>query len=263
MTITLPQRTLAALLVSALALNPALAGASPAIDTGALIGTSSDTAEQILQNNGYKQVHTENGSDRNWVSWWNDDSKDCLVTSVKNARYIAVQPTVAHECQQYAGSTSGHGTALALAAGAAALIGGIALYNHNKHRHDNDQSGQNDYQQGYQDGLDNRSSSNGGDAYTSGYNAGIDEYNNRHANRRHRHGRDRDAYVDVSDLVGVRASYAETDLVNRGFRNIDGSKGWHNAYTSWWNERANECVQVVTRDGRYDRVSVVDAGNCA
>ncbi|MBM3116801.1 hypothetical protein [Jeongeupia naejangsanensis] len=255
---------LAALLTSALALNPLLAVASPAFNTDTLIGTRSDTAEQILQNNGYQQVHTENGSDRNWVSWWNGDRQDCLVTSEKSDRYVAVQPTIAHECQQYASSGGiSKGTALALAAGAAALIGGVALYNHNKHHHDgnNDQANQNDYQQGYQDGLNNRSSSNGGDAYTSGYNAGIDEYNRQHAGRHHRHGRD--AYVDVSDLVGVRASYAESDLTSRGFRNIDGSKGWHNAYTTWWNPRASECVQVVTRDGRYDRVNVVDANNCA
>lgn len=70
-------------------------------------------------------------------------------------------------------------------------------------------------------------------------------------------------YVDVADLQGIRASYGESELHSRGFHAIDGEKSWHRSYTTWWNPSARECVQVTTRQGRYDEVNVVSNSACS
>ncbi|WP_047396905.1 hypothetical protein [Chitinibacter sp. ZOR0017] len=69
-------------------------------------------------------------------------------------------------------------------------------------------------------------------------------------------------FVDVEDLQGIRASYGESELQSRGFHNVDGEKGWHRSYTTWWNSAARECVQVTTRQGRYSDINVVDNSAC-
>lgn len=62
-------------------------------------------------------------------------------------------------------------------------------------------------------------------------------------------------YVDVSDLVGVRASSGESELRTRGFRNVDGFKTGSTSYTIWWRSQNRQCLQVATADGRYDSLT--------
>jgi hypothetical protein len=61
----------------------------------------------------------------------------------------------------------------------------------------------------------------------------------------------------LSDLIGVRASGAETDMQNRGWEVTDGHKGNSASYTYWWSNSRRACVMVTTRDGRYS--AIVDA----
>ena len=65
--------------------------------------------------------------------------------------------------------------------------------------------------------------------------------------------------VDVSDLVGARASSGESQLQSRGFRNVDGFKTGTTSYTIWWRGRSSQCVQVATADGRYDSVMEIES----
>lgn len=64
--------------------------------------------------------------------------------------------------------------------------------------------------------------------------------------------------VNLSDLVGIRASSGESELRSRGFRNVDGFKTGSTSYTIWWRGQSRQCIQVATADGRYD--SVTDIG---
>ncbi len=84
-----------------------------------------------------------------------------------------------------------------------------------------------------------------------------------HARHEGRHAR-QDGYsneapaVPVYDLQGARVSYGERELEHRGFESIDG----HGAFSTWWNGRARECVQVSTRSGYYQSVNVVSPALC-
>ncbi|MBL8185902.1 MAG: hypothetical protein JNK51_13360 [Blastocatellia bacterium] len=61
--------------------------------------------------------------------------------------------------------------------------------------------------------------------------------------------------VDVSDLVGARASSGQSELRSRGFRNVDTFKTGNTSYTIWWRRSSGQCIQVATADGRFDSVS--------
>lgn len=251
------------------ALQPVLANSAAAFEPHIVVGSETNAAKSIMKYGGYEQVHEQDGSDRRWISWWNSNSEDCVVATEKNGRYIDAIGTVQAECKQYVKSSGVSG--VALAAGAAALIGGIALYQHNKHKQQDEQKQRKDeqYQRGYTDGRnhDGRHNIDHSDDYNSGYEAGLAEYREErtrgHDDQSGFHGRRHRDFIDVADLIGARASSGENQLIERGFYNVDGRKGWHNSYTSWWNEEARECVQVVTHDGRYRDVRVVTPRDCA
>lgn len=65
--------------------------------------------------------------------------------------------------------------------------------------------------------------------------------------------------VDVSDLIGARASSGESQMKSRGFRSVDSfSSGSNGKGTVWWRSQSRQCIQTITVNGRYD--SVTDIG---
>lgn len=97
-----------------------------------------------------------------------------------------------------------------------------------------------------------------------------EDFHGRHGERfgrPSRHARQDDGYgaapetgvpVPVYDLQGARASSGERELAHRGFTSIDG----HGAFSTWWNGRVRECVQVATTHGYYQSVNVVSPALC-
>lgn len=251
--------------LSLFGLAPLQAVASTASDLRYLVNRPSADAARELQQRGYQDVYVEQSSERNWHNWWNADAQDCLVASEQNGRYVAFQPTLPGDCTSHLESASSSKAGLVVAASAAALIGAIAIANHNKHKQQKEEHQRDEqYQRGYDDGLAGRYGHNDDhtDEYRNGFNDGLRERNDNGYARRDDHGSRRGHFVDVSDLAGARAASGESALQDRGFYSIDGQKGWHRSYTSWWNPSARECVQVVTRNGRYDQVNVVSPGAC-
>lgn len=74
-----------------------------------------------------------------------------------------------------------------------------------------------------------------------------------HNNSSHHGGGGKESY---SDLVGARASSADSALRDRGFSNVDSFKSGNAAYTIWYNRRSDQCLQMAVADGRAD--SIVD-----
>lgn len=70
---------------------------------------------------------------------------------------------------------------------------------------------------------------------------------------------------ELSDLVGIRASSGESEMLSRGYKNIrterSGDRIWH----YWYNGNSNSCVTVAVYDGRYDAItdSPYDCGGAA
>lgn len=66
----------------------------------------------------------------------------------------------------------------------------------------------------------------------------------------------------LSDLIGVKGSSGETELINRGYTHVDVSKHQGTAYSYWWRNSGNNCVRVATNDGRYRSIIDADASDC-
>jgi len=61
---------------------------------------------------------------------------------------------------------------------------------------------------------------------------------------------------DVDDLVGVRASSGESQLMQRGYHYRKTIRVSDNTIAYWWNGKKQACIAVTTADGRYK--SIVD-----
>lgn len=118
---------------------------------------------------------------------------------------------------------------------------------------------------GYRDGLHHQSyhNYNNTPAYSDGYGAGQRERDEQ-TSYRPSDGRysGYHAYVSLEDLVGARASSADSAMRSRGFRDTGGYKQGNKSFVTWYNPNTLQCVQAVTRDGQIRRFESIDEGNC-
>lgn len=66
----------------------------------------------------------------------------------------------------------------------------------------------------------------------------------------------------LNDLVGARATGAETQMRARGYDFIRTDKSDDRSYSYWWNGSTRQCVTVVTMNGRYDSITSTPAPDC-
>ncbi|MGK7913202.1 MAG: hypothetical protein AB4050_17245 [Synechococcus sp.] len=72
-----------------------------------------------------------------------------------------------------------------------------------------------------------------------------------------------DPVAYLQDLIGVRGRDGERQLQHRGYVNTGGDVRDNSVLTYWENEASGECIEVVTRNGDYRRISASDTSNCA
>jgi len=265
-----PQRLLAALVSLTLASAPAVAGPPPG-NMADLTYKSIEQVDQQMNNNGYTLIHSDRHNNRNWGYWWQQSSRTCIRMQDDGRKVTAIETTVAMDCNQKetAGKDGGMSTGAKVALGAAALIG-VAVLVSKSHQRDEKNNGQDEksaaeYERGYRDGLHHERYHNyqNTTAYSDGYNAGQQDRDER-TNYRARDGRHSgyQSYVSLDDLVGARASGADSELRARGFRNTGGYQQGNKSFATWWNENTRQCVQAVTKEGHIKRFENLSEGNC-
>lgn len=65
----------------------------------------------------------------------------------------------------------------------------------------------------------------------------------------------------LSDLVGARAGQAEGELSRRGYSATDRSEVVGDGRMTYW-RRGDECVSIMTRDGRYASINQAGRSEC-
>lgn len=63
------------------------------------------------------------------------------------------------------------------------------------------------------------------------------------------------------DLIGGRASSADSELRNRGYASGNGGEGRNNSRYIYW-RRGDDCIQVLTRDGRVNSIVPAHINYC-
>lgn len=248
--------------------------ASTPSDLRNLVGAKASSGESALKSRGYHLVDVTKGDDRIWSNWWNAAKDECVTVATVDGRYEAITESPAPDCNQMTSKDgSKHSDAVAVAAGAAALLGVAMLASKSHHRDDDDKdshykhsSDTAEYERGYRDGLYHQGyhNYNKRDEYSDGYERGQEqrghETSYRSGNGSHSGYR---SYVNVEDLKGDRASSGEAQLRDRGFDYADGYKKDGKAHAFWWNRSTRQCVHVVTNDGHFKRVEDASRDACS
>lgn len=232
-----------------------------------LVGARAAGGEEQMESRGYYNTHTTTRDDRKWTYWWNSSKKECVSVVTYDGRYETVNSASASDCGQK--SSSGDKTA-AVAIGAAALIGVLALAHksdhHDDRNHYDNSNREAQFERGYRDGLYNHAYHNydRSDAYSSGFEQGVRQRGHETPYRPgYGNGGGYSGNVYVNDLVGQSKGSANSSLTQRGFV-IKGSDQteYEGRYTTWWRAASEQCITVNTRNGFVDTVQSARPRNC-
>lgn len=269
MTGTLGARTLCLLTGLALVLPAVPASADIPDNLTDLVYQNAEWGGDQLRMRGYTFINADYHNGKMFEYWWNGGSRTCVQARAVEGRYEAIQVASNTDCNQYQKSANDKdNTAAAVAIGAAAIIGAAALAHRSHQRddkHGDDSRSVAEFDRGYRDGLYHQSYHNYSNttAYSDGYRAGSEERYDQ-TSYRPQHGRysGYHPYVSIDDLVGARASTADSQLRSRGFRDVGGYKEGNKSFVMWYSPGTRQCVQAVTRDGYVKRFENIDEGNC-
>lgn len=67
---------------------------------------------------------------------------------------------------------------------------------------------------------------------------------------------------DLKDLVDEKATYTESELINRGYNFVQSEISGERIYSYWWSSKRGKCVIISTQDGRTASVAEALATSC-
>lgn len=263
------QRFIAGIALAAIAISPMQAQAAPPDDVADLVGARGAGGETQLEARGYTFVDVTKGDERAYANWWNGSKKRCITVVTYDGRYQSIDKASASDCKQKSGD---NGTAVAVAVGAAALIGALALA-HKSHHHEGGAHGGNEqqeaaYDRGYRDGLYNCPYHNydRSDFYSQGYQVGVQQRDYDGSHRPGQGGGGGGGYredVYVQDLIGQARNYSEGELGRRGFSQIETyTTGGDGRFTTYWRQTSKQCISVNTRNQRVFDITTLRNKQC-
>lgn len=261
-------------LVPGLAITALLLASTPSLaetprDVRDLVDARGSSGEQQMLARGYVNTGGSKSHTGSYTYWWNAKAQECVTVLTSDGRYKAITTSPAVDCgHQNVEKKHDDGTGAAIAVGAAALIGVIAL-SHKSHHHEDGKHqatapAEASYERGYRDGLYGTSYHNYGDerSYSSGYSAGVDQRNHETSYRPRYDRGGYGSHQPVSDLAYQDWSWAKEQLGNRGFRRVSKEDGAGELYAVYYNDSTRQCVNVTVRDQRTTDVSNISPQAC-
>ena len=227
-----------------------------------LLGQDITHASVEMEKLGYVHIESTAGENlSNFAYWWSPNDKQCVCLNESNDHITKVTKAHRVDCNQ----KSNTGRDVAIAAGAAALVGGIIAISNKSHHHDDNKHHDDEeleaaFERGYRDGIHHArydniyNESDQAEQYSKGYNSGQKQrsYNIEHHSG-NAGGRNR-GHVDVSDLRGVRASSGEQEMKQRGFRQVANYSNSSARINYYYHQDTGDCIRITVSDGRFTRV---------
>lgn len=225
-------------------------------DVRDLVGARASSGETQLKQRGYKFIKTEEGDDRKWSNWWKKSTSTCITVTTVNGRYEAILKTPAADCST--GEENSDDLDVSDLVGARASSGETQLrqrgYKFIKSEKGDDRIWSNWWNRSTSTCITVETVNGRYDAITKTMPADCNASNG-NGNNGGGNGGGATAKVDVSDLVGARASSGESEMKSRGFRLVDTLKSGNTSYTIWWRQPSRQCIQVATANGKYDSLT--------
>ncbi len=251
-----------------------LSGKLPPDDVADLIDTRASSGQALLEQRGFHLIDLHQGNESTFGYWWSPKKKECICVTTKDGRYASLDFADPVDCNQtnvHSPSPdpakpdqvkNNNGAAIAIAAVAAAAIGAALLANKSHHhddkKHYDDPQLEAEFERGYRDGLYNNSyhnysyNQNEKDAYSKGYNAGVDQ--RRNDTQYHSGNGGYSNFVNVTDLQGKSAGWAEQQFYNRGFKMVDSYYADGENHSFFYNTNTKQCVEVNLTDNNIYRL---------
>ena len=235
-----------------------------------LVDARASGGSMEMERRGYIHTGSSKGADRSYGMWWNPSSRTCVTVATLNGRFDTITTSPAIDCNQSGHGTEYHGaheqdsevSGAALAIGAAAVLGAIALahksHHHDDNQHRNDYGYENEFERGHNDGLYNHhyDNYNNSSAYTDGYNSGVEQRDHNSSYRNHSGRYDR-GYQPVgvqtgefADLNGLGTRNAHSKMRDWGFERVDTMESGNTEYTIWYRRASGQCIQMTEANGR-------------
>lgn len=229
-----------------------------------LVGARAAGGEEQLEFRGFHQIssHTQDYSKISY--WWNGNTKECVRVDTSDGKYSAIRETTKADCNKKGGD--GDKAAVAVA-GAAAILGIVALASKSHHRGDAnyDERGTAEFERGHRDGLYNHAYHNYSrdDAYSRGFESGVREREQQSSYRGgNYYGGGYSPSVQFYDLQGRERKYAVNQMVSRGFMVRDNKKTDDGRYITFWREASRQCAVLNSSNGYVVSLENVSANIC-
>lgn len=229
-----------------------------------LVGARGAGGETELERRGYTHIDTSKSRDAAFSYWWSNEAGSCVRVTTRDGRYQALMDVDPSDCGQTRKET-GMSDGAKVAVGAAALLGIAALLHKSHHRDDRnfDERQTADFERGYRDGLYNNSfgSRGGSNEYREGYNKGVDE---RSQQSGYRYGRGEDNGGSGWTRCAEEGQYCRVDgsaRVRYGadnryeYRNVNGGILCSVKVFGDPNYGVNKTCEYASRDGGYGNVN--------
>jgi len=254
-----------ALISTAMLVQSATAFAEAPGSVRDLIGARAAGGETTLEERGFTLHHGSTKNDRKITYWWNPNTKECVRVATYDGKFESMDNSSRADCGQRGGADKDAGVAVAV--GAAALLGIAALASKSHHREDKYKDTQSTaaFERGYRDGLYNQSYHNydRSDAYSDGYSQGVEQRGHETPYRSNNHySGGYVANVYVGDLNGQGRDYATSQLSSRGFMMRDDKRTEDGRYRTFWNASTKQCLVMVSRNGYVESLDNVSRNTC-
>lgn len=240
-----------------LMISPIAASAAAPND---LVGARAAGGESSLSSRGYSVTSGSTRGARKISYWWSNQRKECIEVVTYDGRFESLKNVGHGKC----GKGDNGAAAAAVAVGAAAVIGAIALSGKS---HDRNRDG--DYQRGYNDGQYGRAFQNYSNSrsYSDGYAAGSQARNPQYgSNNGYNNGYNGNQYGWYDDgwrrLEGRNTSEALDRLNRRGFVEVSNRKMGSEWVKEYWRRGTRECLVIRSAHNRINSIQPVDPNRC-
>lgn len=221
-----------------------------------------------LRSRGYTMIDSDYHNGKMVEYWWSNGSNTCIKAKDVDGKYESIKTTSSTDCNQYHEEATKDDSSAGIAIAAAAILGAAVLASQSHQRDDdvnNDANATAEFDRGYRDGLHHKTYHNydNTEAYSEGYTQGQierDEQTRHHSNSGYHSGTAK--RVKLHDLLGARASSADSEMRSRGFTDAGGYKQGNKSYVIWWNPNTRQCVSSATENGRIKTIAAIDQVNC-
>ena len=258
-----------AVLLSAALVGVPMPAMSQVNELSDLLYQGDDFAARELPRRGFVLTHSAERQNAIHQFWWNTSGSYCVRVAVERGRVAEVKSSDDHDCNQRSSGSKGPSQATQVAIAAAAILGVAALahksYENNKERASQSPQDVAEFERGYRDGLYHQGyhNYNNRNDYSDGYQKGQEARSSETAYRSNQgYHSGNSAYVNVNDLVGARGSSADDALRTRGFVGKGGYQQGDRAFSMWWNGGTRQCLNMVVREGRVERLESIIENNC-